>query len=222
MKRFFVTATGTEIGKTVITAQLTRQLRAGGTNALALKPVASGVDPERLEESDPGRLVAARGLAVTPDTVREICPWRYAPAIAPDQAAASAGETLALDDVLAFCRGAAAEVVLVEGVGGVRVPLGHDRTVTDWIRGLACPALLVSGTYLGAISHLLTALDALRLADLDVAGIVLNRSEEEPMPVEDMVTAIRPFVGDLPVVVFPRLRDPFEAAGPDLRGLLSG
>lgn len=222
MKRFFVTATGTEIGKTVITAQLTRQLRAGGTDALALKPVASGVDPERLEESDPGRLVAARGLAVTPETVREICPWRYAPAIAPDQAAASAGETLALDDVLAFCRGAAAEVVLVEGVGGVRVPLGHDRTVTDWIRGLACPALLVSGTYLGAISHLLTALDALRLADLDVAGIVLNRSEEEPMPVEDMVAAIRPFVGDLPVVVFPRLRDPFEAAGPDLRGLLSG
>ncbi len=218
MKRVFVTATGTEIGKTVVTARLVRQLRAAGRRVEALKPIASGVDPEHLEASDPGLLLRAMGRPIESAELDAICPWRYEAALAPDQAAERAGAPpLRLDDVVLFCRAAKnADVVLIEGVGGARVPIGITATVVEWIQRLDAPALVVSGTYLGCISHLLTTLDSLRRADIEVAGVVLNRSVDEPMPVEQTRAALAPFLADIPTVVFPRLADPFEDDAPDL------
>lgn len=222
MKRLFVTATGTEIGKTVITAQLARQLGARGHRVEALKPVASGVDPADLDASDPGVLLRALGRPVTLANLDAICPWRYEAPLAPDQAAERAGRSpVRLEEIIRFCQAPrAADVVLIEGVGGARVPIGVTTTVLDWIRGVSAAALVVSGTYLGCISHLLTTVDSLRAGDIPIAGIVLNRSVDEPMPVDETQAAIAPFVGDTPLVVFPRLVDPLSDDAPDLVGAL--
>lgn len=221
MKTYFVTATGTEIGKTFVTAHLLRQLRAAGRSVLALKPVASGVDPSRIAESDPGVLLQALGWPVDGPHVDGISPWRFEAPLAPDQAAARVGRSLDFEAVVGFSRlPRDVDVLLVEGFGGAKVPLGRTRTVIDWIRALEAPAILVGGTYLGSISHLLTALDALWAGGAKVQGVVLNRSEEEPMPVEETVEAVRPFCRDVPVVVFPRMHEADDALGPDLIGPL--
>ncbi len=206
--KLFVTATGTDIGKTVVTAALVRELRGLGVSALAMKPVASGVGPD-LGSSDPGRLLAAMGRPV--DEISSICPWSFEAPLAPDQAAAAAGRRLDFDEVVRFClRPREARWVLIEGVGGVRVPIGGDRTVREWIGALGCPALLVAGTYLGSISHTLTAIDALVAARVPIIGLVLSRSETEPMPLEATIAALAPFLGTLPVAVLPRLENPSE------------
>ena len=220
--RLFVTATGTEIGKTVVTSQIVRQLRARSVAVEALKPVASGVDPGALAESDPGRILTALDRPVTEAEVDAICPWRFAAPLAPDEAARVEGRPpLELEPIVRFCRGSnGAEVSIVEGVGGVRVPVGSRFTVIDWILGLEARAVVVGGTYLGSISHLLSALDSLRSTGVPVAGVVLSQSAEEPMPVERTCAALAPFLDGIPLVVLPRLERPFEELGPDLLGPL--
>lgn len=218
MTRIFVTATGTDIGKTVVSSHILDQLRRAGRDPLGLKPVASGVDPAALESSDPGRLLAAMGRPVDEAGLRAICPWRYADALAPDAAAARVGAALSFSSLVDFVRAHAnRDDLLVEGVGGVRVPLARDRSVLDWMVATELPALLVTGSYLGAISHLLSALDSLQSARIPVHGIVVNRSAHEPMPVEELLAASRPWLPDRPVVVFPRLDDPWDLeSAPDL------
>lgn len=218
MKGLFITATGTDIGKTVISAHLVHQLRRAGRPVLGLKPVASGVRGDALEASDPGRLLAAMGRPVDTASLDAICPWRFEAPLAPDTAAARAGRALGFDGLVRFVRERAAESeVLVEGVGGVRVPLARQHTVCDWMTALGFPAVVVTGSYLGAISHLLSALDSLRAAEIPVRAVVVNRSAEEPMPPAEMLEAAAPWLGDLPTLVFPRLPEPFDlTAGPDL------
>jgi dethiobiotin synthetase len=224
MSRFFVTGTGTDIGKTVVSSHLLHQLHRAGRDALGLKPVASGVDPTALEASDPGRLLRAMGRPVDEANLRAICPWRYVHPLAPDAAAARIGESLEFEALVDFVNAhASREDLLVEGVGGVRVPLAKTHSVLDWMTATRLPALVVTGSYLGAISHLLSALDSLKSAKIPVLGVVVNRSVDEPMPVEEMLEAARPWLPNRPVVVFPRLSDPWDFdAAPDLVRPLGG
>lgn len=217
MTRFFVTATGTDIGKTVISSHILHQLRRAGRDPLGLKPVASGVDPNDLESSDPGRLLQALGRPVDAENLDRVCPWRFVDPLAPDSAAQRVGASLSFDALVEFVNAHAQADLLVEGVGGVRVPLGRDRCVLDWMVATRLPALVVTGSYLGAISHLLSALDSLAAANIPVLGVVVNRSAREPMPVDEMLSAARPWLPERPVVVFPRLEDPWDFdAVPDL------
>ena len=118
MSTLFVTATGTEIGKTLVAAALCHELRAAGRPVRALKPVLSGYDPATLAESDPGVLLASLGEAVTEEAVAEITPWRFAAPLSPDMAAAREGRRLDLADIVAFCRAAQGDPLLIEGIGG--------------------------------------------------------------------------------------------------------
>lgn len=218
MRTYFVTATGTEIGKTVVTARMVRELRAAGRVVEAIKPVASGVDPEQLEASDPGVLLQAMERPLS--ELDSICPWRFLAPLAPDQAAEAEGQAIDFESLVAFCEERRSEILLVEGVGGVRVPLARDYSVVDWILRLKAEAILVGGTYLGSISHLLSALDTLRFRGVVVRAIVLNRSREEPMPVETMLRVLKPFCGDLPIGVLPRMDAPLGDEGPNLSATL--
>ncbi|MDD5247378.1 MAG: dethiobiotin synthase [Rhodocyclaceae bacterium] len=176
---YFITATATDAGKTFVAEGLARVWRAHGRRVRALKPVMSGYDAAAAEQSDAGRLLAACGYAATPENIAAISPWRFAAPLSPDRAAAAEGRALDFDDLVAWCRrevlrseGAA----LVEGIGGVMVPLDANHTVRDWIVALDLPVLLVAGTYLGAISDALCALAALREVDVRPVALVLNES----------------------------------------------
>lgn len=222
MSTLFVTATGTEIGKTVVTAALCRELRAAGRPVRALKPVLSGYDPAELAESDPGVLLASLGEAVTEETVAAITPWRFAAPLSPDMAAAREGRRLDLDEIVAFCRAQAGDPLLVEGMGGAMVPVCERHTVLDWIAALEAPALVVTGSYLGTISHTLTTLAAMRGRGVAIAGLVISESPESPVPPAETAQTIARHAGRLPIAILPRLPagpDPWRNAPPLLEPL---
>ena len=222
MSALFVTGTGTEIGKTLVAAALCRQLRASGRPVRALKPVMSGYDPAAPHESDAGVLLASLGESVTDATVENIAPWRFTAPLSPDMAAAREGRRLDLAAIVAFCRTAEGEPLLIEGVGGVMVPLDDRHTVIDWMAALGAPALVVAGSYLGTISHTLTALAALRARAIPIAALVISESPASPVPPAETAEAIAKHAGSVPIAIVPRLPDapaPWRAA-PDLAGPL--
>lgn len=179
MKHIFITASGTDIGKTFVTCLLIRQLRAKGKSVRALKPLMTGYTDETAPESDTAYLLEALGLPMTAQNIADVTPWRFAAALSPNMAAKREGRPIDLKEVVAFCnaaRNGAEDYLLIEGVGGVMVPLDDTYTVREWIMFLQMPALLVTGSYLGSISHTLTALEALQSKGIPVAGIVVSES----------------------------------------------
>ena len=208
MSAYFVTATGTDIGKTFVTAGLIRHLRGAGAVVDALKPVVSGYDSSVVETSDPAVLLKALGKPVSADEIERIAPWRFRAPLSPDLAAAREQRTIDFDSLIAFSRRAVdttSGMLFIEGVGGIMVPLDDERTVLDWMAALKIPLLLVVGGYLGTISHSLTALDVLRQRDLTTAAIVVCESERNPVELEDTVTSISRFTDGVEVVGLPRL-----------------
>src|SRR5271168_1970607 len=132
MSAFFVTATGTDIGKTYVTAGLLRHLRREG--ASAIKPVASGFTAESAAVSDPVQLLEAMGEAVTAEALARMSPWRFAEALSPDMAAAREGRAIDFEALVEFCGArvsGAQGPFFVEGVGGMMVPLDVRHTVRD-------------------------------------------------------------------------------------------
>ncbi|HEY3230541.1 MAG TPA: dethiobiotin synthase [Roseiflexaceae bacterium] len=179
MSAVFVSAIGTECGKTHVSAAVLRELTAQQRPALALKPLMSGYSPGTLEISDAGRLLAAQGRPVTPETVSEICWKRFTEWSAPNVAARNAGVVLDYSQVLGFVRSrltAHEGPALVEGAGGVMSPLTDTHTNIDLIADLDMPVLLMASNYLGAVSHTLTALDALEHRKLKIAAIAVTQS----------------------------------------------
>jgi dethiobiotin synthetase len=204
MPALFVTGTGTDIGKTYVSCALIRALKARGAVVDAFKPVVSGFDPKDAAGSDPARLAAALG---DPGAVFRIAPRRYLAPLSPNIAARLEGQTLALDDMVIDAVARAAEIrdglLLVEGAGGVMSPLTDGETNLDMITALNAPVLLVAGSYLGTISHVLTALVALRAAKAEVAAVVMSESLDAPDLVQT-AQALAPFLEGTALFLAPR------------------
>jgi dethiobiotin synthetase len=208
MAAYFVTSTGTDVGKTFVTAGLIRYLRTSNQTVAALKPVVSGYDSSVVETSDPAVLLSALGRPVAADEVERIAPWRFRAPLSPDLAAAREGRSVAFDELIAFSRASVEAnngIMFIEGVGGIMVPLDGTRTVLDWMAALDIPLLLVVGGYLGTISHTLTALDVLTQRKLSIAAIVVSESERNPVELHDTVASIARFSDGVDVIGLPRL-----------------
>ena len=208
MTAYFVTATGTDIGKTFVTAGLIRYIRQSNQPVAALKPVVSGYDPSVVETSDPAVLLRALGRPVSAEEVEKIAPFRFRAPLSPDLAAAREGRAIEFEGLLAFTREAMAAhtgLLFIEGVGGIMVPLDARRTVLDWMAELKLPVLLVVGGYLGTISHTLTALDVLARRKLAITAMVVSEGERDTVPLDDTVASIAHFAGATPVIGLPRL-----------------
>lgn len=195
----FVTGSGTDVGKTYVAAGLIRALRRAGLAVGAMKPVMSGFDPAHADPAHPDG--AGSDAAVLLDalggsgTIEAMSPWRFAAPLSPDRAAALEGRTIAFDALVECCRrGVTGDIVLVEGVGGVMVPLDDCHTVLDWMAALDWPVMIVCGSYLGAISHALTAVTAVRQRGLRVTSLVVNESVA-CVGAEETARALRRFVG---------------------------
>jgi len=176
VKTVFVASSGTGIGKTLVTAALGWQLRHAGKSVRILKPVISGYSPETHRDSDTAILLQSLESPESVATIDAMSPWRFAAPLSPDMAAARENRSLNLDAIVDCCRAAAGgneDYLLIEGVGGVMVPLTDKDTVLDWMAASDAPALLVVGSYLGTISHTLTAADAVARRGITVAGIAL-------------------------------------------------
>jgi dethiobiotin synthetase len=208
MTAFFVTATGTDIGKTFVTAGLIRHIRAAGRPVAAIKPVVSGFDPDDWQASDPAVLLAALGRPLTLQEVEGVSPWRFKAPLSPHTAAQREGRAIAFQEVVAFCRRAMAArrgVLLVEGIGGVMVPLDDRHSVLDLMSMLRIPIILVAGSYVGTLSHTLTALEVAARRNLDIAAVVVSESNGSAASLEDTVATLQVFAETIDVVGIPRL-----------------
>ena len=175
MTGLFITGTDTGIGKTLVTATLLAWLRSRGRVALPVKPVQTGWPAA----DDVGAALRAAGLGVPPACLRRLTPFRYRLAASPHLAAR--GRLTAARLAAATRRAVpAATCALVEGAGGVLVPLNATETQRDLMARLKLPVLLVARAALGTLNHTLLSLEALRAARLDVRGVVLNQRAGEP------------------------------------------
>ncbi len=207
MPAIFITATGTEIGKTFVAAGLIEVLRRRGRNVAALKPVVSGFDPRTSDESDPAVLLRALGRAPTDAAIAEIAPWRFCAPLSPDMAAAREGRPIDFAALIAFCQAgieAAKDVLLIEGIGGLMVPFGAQATVVDLIDTLRIPMILVAGTYLGTLSHVLTAFEVATNRGLAIAALVLNETPGSPVPIDSTRASLTNFCGEVPILTLTR------------------
>jgi dethiobiotin synthetase len=207
MNGLFITGVGTGVGKTLVMTILGHQLRGIGRRVEALKPVVSGF-LEHDPESDPALILRSLEVVPTADAVAAISPWRFASPISPHLAARREARPVALEEVVRFCyerAGPVGSIRMIEGAGGVMSPMATDGTCLDLIAALGDPAILVTGTYLGALSHTLTALAALRARAVAVRGVVVSQSIED-MGIAQTVEGLREFgSGDIPVYSLPRL-----------------
>jgi len=207
MPGLFVAGTGTDVGKTYVSAALIRALLARGRAVDALKPVVSGFDPADAGRSDPAVLLKALGRAATPDALAEMSPWRFAAPLSPPLAAKREGRTLSAAEVTSLCRArlskAPSHLLVVESAGGIMSPLDETATMLDLAADLALPVLLVAGSYLGTISHTLTALAAMAARGLAPVAVVVSESLDAP-PLDETIAALRGFTAPLPVLAAPR------------------
>jgi dethiobiotin synthetase len=175
----FVTGTDTGVGKTVLTAAIVAELRARRVRVTPLKPVITG-----LEDSGPADhevLARAAGCAA-----EEVALVSYGPPVSPHLAAELSGQPIspeALEKTIAE-RAAGGEFVVVEGVGGLLVPLTHSYDVRALARSLALPVLIAARPGLGTINHTLLTLEVARAAGLEVVAVVLTPWPREPDRVE--------------------------------------
>lgn len=208
MPGLFITATGTDVGKTFIACALIRALKAEGREVGAFKPVLSGF--EGIEGSDAGRLMQALGET----DLDRMSPLRFIAPLAPPSAARLEGETLTLDDLAARCVARLSDeewkLTLIEGAGGLMSPLAEDGANLDLIQRLQLPSILVSGSYLGSISHTFTAIEVLLTRGLALRAVVISQSPGDNPPLSEMTNAMQQYYPTIPVVVVPR--DDEEAA----------
>lgn len=176
MKTLLITGTDTGVGKTWVSCLLLHQLRNHGVRVGAYKPVCSGGTADstgRLRWTDVEALVTACGEDVPEDRV---CPQRFLAPLAPAIAAQREGRRVdeeRLHSGLEEWRGLA-DVVIVEGAGGLLCPLSDSVTVADLAQRLAAPIVIVAANRLGVVNHTLLTLDVARHRSLDVRAVVLN------------------------------------------------
>jgi dethiobiotin synthetase len=187
MRGAFVTGTDTGVGKTVVTAALALALRDRGLDAGVVKPVQTG-------EGDAAELARLTGLAE-----EGIAPFSFRAPLAPLVAARLEGRELALEDVATAVRTIAErhELIVVEGAGGLLVPVGPDWTVADLACELGLPLIVVARAGLGTVNHTLLAVAEARRRGLELLGVVLNGAGDESSATNPELIAT---FGDVPVL----------------------
>jgi dethiobiotin synthetase len=203
-RSFFITGTDTGVGKTVVASALLRAFAHAGERVIGMKPVASGMREGafRHANEDVEALVAASNVDAPIELVNPYC---FAPAIAPHLAAQRVGCVISVEHIRACHEALAglAECVVVEGAGGLLVPLNATEDWRDVVQALQVPVILVVGMRLGCLNHALLTADALYSRGLPFAGWVANRIEADMPLFEENVETLRarlsvPLVGIMP------------------------
>jgi dethiobiotin synthetase len=182
MSALLITGTDTGVGKTVIGCGIAAALAARGQTVGVLKPAETGcaLRDGELYPEDAARLAA---FARSPLPLEQICPYRFAPPVAPSVAAEQAGVTIDPQRIVARFRDIVTrhDVTIVEGAGGLLVPLTGRYTFADLARDLQVPVVVVVGSRLGALNHALLTFHCLQTRSLSLSGYILNH----PTPTVD-------------------------------------
>ncbi len=209
MNGVFITATGTGVGKTWFGCALTRAIAARGTRIAAIKPLETGVDPRAQDAEALAEACGRSTLANAPGLYRArepLAPYavqkRGGPAVGSLEVLASRIEELASE----------ADFALVEGAGGVLVPLDETQTIADLAKLVGLPAIVVARNELGVLSYTLTAVASLRQHEVPVCAVVLNqvdrRDLNDDLSLESNHELLADYLPDIPVFRAPHADQP--------------
>lgn len=214
--KLFVAGTDTDVGKTLVAAALLEVANKQGLRTAALKPVAAGCEAtERgLRNSDALLLQKSASVKVS---YQQVNPFAYRAAIAPHIAAQEQGQRLSADRIAGFCRGvlmSGADLTVIEGAGGWRVPLNERESFADIAKQLQLPVVLVVGMRLGCINHALLTVEAIQRDGVPLAGWVANLLTPEMSHYQENLNTLQqkiaaPLLGEIPYLNNP---DPQQAA----------
>jgi len=207
---FFVTGTDTDVGKTLIAAGLIAAANARGLSTAAIKPVAAGCErtPAGLRNADALLLQSTMSLQLP---YEQINPIALEPAIAPHIAAQQSGMKLNASRLAGICRGVLqlrADLTLIEGAGGWRVPLSERELLSRLPVELQMPVIMVVGMRLGCINHALLTAEAIARDGLQLAGWVANRCVPDMACYDENVATLKQFLrppclGEVPFLAEP-------------------
>lgn len=197
-KQYFITGTDTDCGKTYVTCQLVKQFQNQGHHVLAIKPIASGC----IEQAD-GTLLNddVQLLKRANGTETSICSWLFKPPIAPHLAAKQANVRLSAHDIFNFCRKSSFvqhDYLLIEGAGGLMVPLNEQETWLDFLKISQIPVLLVVGIRLGCINHALLTAHALKTHGIACEGWIANGIDNDMQLSQENIDTIAAHI-DIPL-----------------------
>ena len=210
MSGLFITATDTEVGKTVITGAIAAAISKRGINVGVMKPVASGgvADSEgKLVAEDATFLMRAAGIGESERML--VNPLCLAPALTPAVAAAISGISVDVQEFITSYHRLTEihDPVVVEGVGGIIAPLWQDYLVADLLKELALPAIVVARPNLGTINHTVLTVEYARSRGLQIAGIILNGWNQDKIGIleksnEEYITRLTrlPILGKFPYI----------------------
>ncbi len=216
----FVTGTGTDVGKTLIVAGVMRWFLKRGVNAMVMKPVQTGAGRNadgRMVAPDVEFVFRTAGLRLEEETRGRVAPYLFEPACSPHLAARLADCPIRIEKIRECAQWLAERYdrLVIEGAGGLMVPLGDEGTMLDLAAALGLPTLLVGHSGLGTINHVLLSLDALRRRGLTPMGVILNDCQPVPESSrfihDDNANAIETF-GSVRVLA----RVPYLGLEPDL------
>jgi dethiobiotin synthetase len=184
LRGIFVTGTDTGVGKSVLAAAICAALVERGERVAAFKPAVTGLDEQPGEWGHDHELLAS--VANCGQLPEEVAPYRYGPPVSPHLAAELAGERIEPGRLVSAARdgAASADALVVEGVGGLLVPLTPGYLVRDFAIDLHLPVVIAARPGLGTINHTLLTVEAARAAGLEIRGIVLTPWPDEPEPLE--------------------------------------
>jgi dethiobiotin synthetase len=202
MRGFFVTGTGTEVGKTVVAAVIARSLVAAGARVAVFKPASSGLE----DDSEPDHVLLRRAAGST-QADDDIAPYRYDPPLSPHLGAELAREPIEPARLVGAARAAAgrADHLVCEGVGGLLVPLTLGYLVRDFARELGLPVVIAADPGLGTINHTLLTIEAARAVGLEVALVVITPWPVGPSTVERSNREAIERLGEVQTAVLPPL-----------------
>jgi dethiobiotin synthetase len=210
----FITGTDTGIGKTRISAALLKAFAKGGARVAGFKPVAAGMEDIGGVRGNED-VLALRAASSFPLDAAEVGPCQLDAACAPHVAAALEGRRIDCEGLLAAARALAvrADLLIVEGVGGFRVPFTAEWDSADFARELGLPVVLVVGLRLGCLNHALLTAEAVRARGLRLCGWVANTVDPEMPYVAQNLDALAHGLGTAPCLgLVPRLPDPTPEA----------
>ena len=216
-----VTGTDTGVGKTYVSCGLLRAARTQGLRVAARKPAETGCEPDARGALVAADAVALRDAAGGDETLDAVCAIRLPDPLAPAFAARRAGVAIDVAAIAAECRRRAAEVdlLLVEGAGGLLVPIVERYTYADLARDLDARLLVVVGARLGAINQALLTLEAAARRELDVAGYVVNHiCAARDLAIDTLAASLRELTDVAPLAEIPHGAD----ASSVLRGVVPG
>lgn len=195
---FFITATGTDIGKTFVLLQLCEKLKKNNQKFNAIKPVISGFSEDD-PNTDSAKILKILSKDLNQENLNQISPWRFKAPLSPNIAARLENKKIDFEKLVEFCQAKIAlakkanQHFFIEGAGGVMTPITDDKTYLDLIIALKMPVILVVGNYLGTISHTLTALRVMESCEIKTDRIILNCQKSDKIDPKQNLEILRNF-----------------------------